>query len=306
MNRYSDIDGTFDTPAAQAAYWFALLLDGSETEQDRQDFARWIEKDPRNRRAFGEVERVWSGSSSLNLANQAKVGRRAFMAGGLLAGILATGWGAQRYHPMADFRTRTGERRTVSLPGGVKATLASDTTMSLVAGYGTAGVELHHGEVWFDHAPENGDFFVASSGGHSWSRGGKFDIAHFGDESTVTVESRNVAVKLGNQMAQVTADHALTYGPDKLGPVRKVDVTTDLAWRNGQLVFMGEQLGDVARILERWQAGKIVIIGDDVARRKVTMVVDLDRTRGVLPALAGALSLKVDQFTDYLTVIRAA
>jgi transmembrane sensor len=228
------------------------------------------------------------------------------MAGGLIVGILATGWGVQRSYPMADFHTRTGERRTVSLPGGVTAMLASDTALSLMDGYGCAGVELHHGEVWFDHGPQSGDFFVASSGGHCWSRGGQFDIARFDDETTVTVESNSIAVKLGNQIARVAANHALTYQPDKLGPVRDVDVANMLAWRNGQLVFMGEQLGDVARVLERWQSGQIVILGDDVARRKVTMVVDLDRTRDVLPALAGALSLKVDQFTDYLTVIRAA
>ena len=306
MNRYPKPESGFQTPTEQAVYWFALLLDGSETEEDRHAFARWIEQDPRNMDAFHEVERLWSGSSSLPLSAGNKVGRRAFVAGGVLAGVLATGWGVRRYSPMADFRTSTGERREVSLPGGVKAMLASRTTLSLVAGKDLSGVELHNGEVWFDHVPGRGDFFVLSSGGRSWSRGGQFDVARFDGQTTVTVEQGTIAVKQDTQTATVSPQHAVTYRPDRMGTVHDVDVANVLAWRNGQLVFMGEKLTDVARILERWQPGKIMIIGDDVGHRKVTMVVDLDRTRDVLPALANALSLKVDQFTEYLTVIRAA
>ncbi|MBX2832428.1 MAG: DUF4880 domain-containing protein [Rhodospirillales bacterium] len=306
MNRYSNPERGFHELSEQAVYWFALFLDGSETEEDRRAFARWVEKDPRNMEAFGEVERLWSGSSSLQLSANNKVGRRAFIAGGVVMATLATGWGAHRYYPTADFRTATGERRDVTLPGGVKATLASGTTMSLVTGHGLSGVELHGGEVWFDHAAESGDFFVASSGGQSWSRGGQFDVAQFDGQTTVTVESSTIFVKQDGKTARVAPEHAVTYQPGLMGQVHQVDVANALAWRRGQLVFMGEELADVARILERWQPGKIMIIGEGVGRRKVTMVVDLDRTRGVLPALANALSLKVDQFTEYLTVIRAA
>ena len=35
-----------DTVSEQAVYWFALLLDGSETGEDRQAFARWIDASP--------------------------------------------------------------------------------------------------------------------------------------------------------------------------------------------------------------------------------------------------------------------
>lgn len=306
MNRYPNPERGFHDLSEQAVYWFALFLDGSETEEDRRAFAHWVEKDPRNMEAFGEVERLWSGSSSLQLSANSRVGRRAFIAGGVVMATLATGWGAQRYYPSADFRTATGERREIALPGGVKATLASGTTMSLVTGQGLSGVELHGGEVWFDHAAGSGDFFVSSSDGRSWSRGGQFDVAHFDGQTTVTVERSTIFVKQDGKTARVASEQAVSYRPGFMGQVHQVDVATALAWRRGQLVFMGEDLADVARILERWQPGKIMVIGDNVGRRKVTMVVDLDRTRDVLPALANALSLKVDQFTEYLTVIRAA
>lgn len=304
MNRHLDQNLDLETPTDQAVYWFALLLDGSETEEDRQAFVRWIEQDRRHLEAFNEVERLWGGTSSLHFPSKTKIGRRAFMAGSILAGVVATGWGVARYNPLADFHTSTGERREVSLPRGVKAMLASDTVLSMVSNGQAHGVELHRGEAWFEHGHGFGDFFVKSEDGLSWSRGGQFDVAHFDTTTTVTVADGDVRVQNANNAVSVAASHALTYDAGSLGPAVAVDIENALAWRNGQLVFIGERLGDVADILQRWQSGKIVILGDDVAARKVTMVVDLDRTRTVLPALADALSLRIDQFTDYLTIIR--
>jgi transmembrane sensor len=69
---------------------------------------------------------------------------------------------------------------------------------------------------------------------------------------------------------------------------------------------MGRPLGEVVRVLQRWQNGKIMIIGEELKSRPVTLVVDLERLKDVLPVLARVLSINVHRFTDYLTVIRAA
>lgn len=67
---------------------------------------------------------------------------------------------------------------------------------------------------------------------------------------------------------------------------------------------MAEPLEYVATVLERWQPGKIMIIGEALKKRPVTLVVDLDRSRDVVPVLARVLHVDVARFTDYLTVIR--
>ena len=294
------------TVSDQAAYWFALLLDGSETENDRKAFARWVAEDPSHLHAFDEIERLWNGSSSLQIGANRNLGRRAFLGGTIVAMVLGAGWTAHRFHPLADIRTASGERREMVLPGGVKAMLASDTSLSLVAKQGVSGVAIHQGEAWFDHQVAGTNFFVAATGGTTWSEGGRFDVANYAGTTTVIAEQNGLVLRAGGTMKPVQAGQEVRYGDGWVSDPRKVNVGNALAWRNGQLVFIGERLDDVVNILERWQDGKIVILGDALKSRKVTIVVDLDRSRHVLDALSTVLSIKVDQFTDYLTVVRAA
>ncbi|MAZ35255.1 MAG: iron dicitrate transport regulator FecR [Thalassospira sp.] len=295
-----------DTVSEQAIYWFALLLDGSETEEDRRAFARWLDADPAHLEAFGDIERLWSGSTSLNLSTDNKVGRRAFMTGTAAAVVIGAGWVFAPHHPFADIRTATGERHRFSLPGDVEAELASDTVMSYVARDGVNGVELHRGEAWFNHLATGSDFFVAATNGTSWSRGGRLDVAVYDGDVTVIAEQNPLTVRLGSAQTQLAAGNAVRYSDLQIGRPYEVDISTELAWRNGQLVFMGQPLGEVVRVLQRWQNGKIMIIGEELKSRPVTLVVDLERSKDVLPVLASVLSISVHRFTDYLTVIRAA
>ena len=295
-----------DTVSEQAIYWFALLLDGSETVEDRRAFARWVEADAAHLEAFGEIERFWSGSTSLNLSTGNKVGRRAFMTGTAAALVISAGWAFSPRHPFADIRTVTGERHSFSLPGGVEAELASDTVMSYVARDGINGVELHSGEAWFNHSATGNAFFVAAAHGASWSWGGRLDVAAYDGGVTVIAEQNPLIVRVGGAQTQVAAGNAVRYRDVQIGRPYEVDLSAELAWRNGQLVFMGRPLGEVVRVLQRWQNGKIMIIGEELKSRPVTLVVDLERLKDVLPVLARVLSINVHRFTDYLTVIRAA
>ncbi len=295
-----------DTVSEQAVYWFALLLDGSETEEDRRAFARWIDASPVHLDAFHQVERLWSGSTTLDLSQSTKVGRRAFMAGTAAAAVISAGWAFAPRHPFADVRTVTGERGAFSLPGGVKAELASDTVMSYVTRQGINGVELHRGEAWFDHSATQQAFFVAAANGASWSRGGRLDVAVYDDEVTVIAEQNPLMVRIDDREVSLPAGNAMRYRGAKIGRPYGVDLSTELAWRNGQLVFMGRPLEDVVRVLQRWQNSKIMIIGEELKSRPVTLVVDLDRSKDVLPVLANVMSINVHHFTDYLTVLRAA
>ncbi|MDP2699341.1 DUF4880 domain-containing protein [Thalassospira sp.] len=291
--------------ADQAVYWFALLLDGSETAADRAAFARWI-SDPAHLAAFEDIERLWNGTASLDLAQRSTVGRRAFIGGGLAIAVLVAGWGTTRRHSFADLRTSVGERQNMTLPGGVDVVLASNTALSLRTQGGINGVHLHHGEAFFDMSASNTAFFVESGNGISQSFGGQIDVALYEGETTVIAARRSVDLRFGGMQGELKAGHAVRYRDGQRGKPYGVDVATSLAWREGRLIFMGQPLSDVVQVLERWQPGKIVIIGDALKARPVTLMIDLDRSATAVSALAQALPVRVDHFTDYLTVIRAA
>ncbi|WP_417827189.1 FecR family protein [Thalassospira povalilytica] len=302
----SKLDLTPDPISEQAAYWFALLLEGNESAEDRKEFARWIDQDPRHKDAFSQIDRLWSGSSSLDFSPANPIGRRAVLGGSLAAILLAAGWGAMRYRPFADMTTETGQRREVTLPGNNgRSILASNTAISFVSDRGVPGVEIHSGEAWFEHNADRGDFFVVAKGGKSWSAGGRFDVAAYNNDVTVIAQTNSLQLELAGAGYSVPQRNALSYrGAEVVKPSHRIDVASALAWREGQLIFMGEPLEHVVAILERWQHGKIMVLGDHLKQRPVTLVVDLGRLHTVLPVLAKVLQVDVSQFTEYLTVIR--
>ena len=295
-----------DPVSEQAAYWFALLLDGSESEEDRQKFAQWVAQDPAHPKAFADIERLWSGSSSLDFTSSNHIGRRAVLGGSLAAILLAGGWGTYRYHPLADIRTQTGQRREISIPGQRgRSIVASNSILSFVSDGRMTGVEIHQGEAWFEHEGDDGAFFVRAQNGRTLSTGGTFDVATYDGAVTAIAETNPLMVDIAGGRHTLAEGNAMTYDAGGVSTsAHPVDVQSALAWRQGQLTFMGEPLAHVVAVLERWQPGKIVIMGDALKRRPVTLVVDLDRSRDVVPVLADVLHVDVTRFTDYLTVIR--
>lgn len=295
-----------DPVSEQAAYWFALLLDGSESDEDRRRFAEWIAQGPENPKAFAEIEHLWSGSSSLDFSASTQISRRALLGGSAAAVLLAAGWGAVRYHPLADIRTEIGQRREISIPGQRgRSIVASNSILSFVSEGGMTGVELHRGEAWFEHEAGDGTFFVHANTGKTISSGGTFDVAAYDGKVTTIAENNGLLIDVAGQRRALDEGNALTYHAGGVAsPAHPVDVQSALAWRQGQLIFMAEPLEYVTTVLERWQPGKIMVIGEALKKRPVTLVVDLDRSRDVVPVLARVLHVDVARFTDYLTVIR--
>ena len=295
-----------DTIAAQAAYWFAVFLDGGETAEERRRFGLWLEEQPAHRDAFLQIENLWSGSSSLKLQRGIAIDRRVFLGGTATAVVAAIGYSAYRSAPTADMWTDTGERRDIALPNGVEAMLASNTSLSHVSQDGVDGIRLHSGEAWFNHIDKTTPFFVAANNGIVWCRGGSFDVSCFGRDVTVITQEGRIAIRLADSMTAVPGGTAVQYRDNNIGSPYAVDLATALAWRDGRLVFMGSPLDTVAKTLERWQTGHIVILGNSLKSRPVTMVVDLDNLNNVLRSLGRVLSVDVIRITDYLTILREA
>ncbi|OSQ40908.1 hypothetical protein TMES_00430 [Thalassospira mesophila] len=300
----------------QAIYWFALLLDGTESEHDRENFACWIASDPAHHRAFLEIEHLWTGTSSLNLAHQNlgahnKTGRRAFLGAGLAAVLVgAAGWYGDvlPHHPFADFRTVKGTRRKITVMDGVQAELASQSSLSLVTDdRGASGVALHEGEVFFAHDGRRRDFFVSTASGIVRPvAAAQFDVTCYDGQSEIITQTGSVDVETDQSTRNVTGGNGISCDNGVLGTPYEVDLAMRLAWRKGRLVFVGDPLEKVANVLQRWHPGRIIVLGDALKQRPVTLVVNLNRTSDVLPLVGKVLSIEVDQIGDYLTILRDA
>ncbi len=302
-----------DDVSEQAIYWFALLLDGAETDQDRQAFARWLAADDAHRQAFLEIEHLWAGTSSLDMSAHGSVlGRRAFLGAGLMvAGALgAAGWYGKLipHHPFADFSAARGERRKITVMPGIQAELASDTSLSLAQNaLGQTGLTLHEGEVFVEHDGRQPGFFVQAAGVVTRPReAARFDISHYDAGGEVIAVQGMLDVDLNSRYQSIAPGHAISFVPGDIGFPQPIDLAVRLAWRQGRLVFVKDSLAHVATVLQRWQPGKIVVLGEHLKKRPVTLVVNLNRTADILPLMGKVLNVEVDQIGTYLTILRAA
>ncbi|MOA51407.1 fec operon regulator FecR [compost metagenome] len=76
------------------------------------------------------------------------------------------------------------------------------------------------------------------------------------------------------------------------------------AWRQRQLVFRQQGLGEVVAELNRYWPGHVYITDQALARKSVSCVFEIDKPEAVMRALQLTLGLRVERYTPYLTVLR--
>lgn len=317
MERSSDSQASDDPEHAriveEAATWFAMMHGGKPSGRDKAALKAWLAADPRHAEAYADIGRLWEGAIDLpgmkdrHLAVQKTITRRRL---GKALVVGAVGFGVWRYlasHPFADYRTATGERRTVTLADGSTVDLAAQTKLSVSFTVRQRDLTLHEGEAFFTVAPDADRPFVVNAGtGRTTALGTAFGVEYRDNSATVIVTESAVNVALGNESARVSAGSLLTYDSRHIGPPRQSEVGTELAWREGRLVFTQAPLGEAVQALNRWRSGRLVVMGGSLAVRPITLIVNLDRSDAIVTQLAEAVPMRIVTVTPYLTLLLPA
>ncbi len=189
-----------------AAQWWVRLDAGALSASELRAFRAWLAGDPRNERGLrgglrprGAVERAPKALAAAYVAESAPPPRRRWLvpAAAAVAACLAL---ALAYEPLwllwrADFRTATGELRTVTLPDGSRAHMNADTALALDYGGDRRRLSLLAGEAWFEVEPDpSRPFVVEAAGAEIAARGTAFDIATDKISTEVTVTEHAVEV----------------------------------------------------------------------------------------------------------------
>ena len=299
-----------DPTAAAATRWFLALQDDVPDEAMLRAFAVWREADPRHAAAFDRLERIWSASGGAPALKHGRVDRRTVLRGVAVGTvILGTAAGGRMLlgpHPMADHATRAGERRTVILPDGSTAMLSTRTALSLDFDAGRRSVRLLDGEAWFRVVadPAGRPFQVEAGGGRTTALGTAFAVASADGAVAVSVTEHAVEVTVGKARQRLRAGQGVLYRASHIEAPRPLDAE-ELAWRSGRLVFVSRPLGEVVRTIDRWRAGRTVVVGAELAARPVTVMIDAAAAREELRRLADTLPVQVLELTPLLTVVRA-
>lgn len=292
----------------EAATWFARLLDDSATAQDRAEFRCWLEQDARHGKAYAELERLWLGAGiAPDLSGSKRLSRRKLLkTGGAAVILLGGGAGLVRYleNGPGDYRTATGETASIMLPDGSTAELSTSTAISVRFSADRRLVLLHEGEALFTVARDPARRFTVETGElQATALGTEFSVAIRPGETEVAVSRHAVRVSATASSVDVQEGQSVLFTDNRLMAPRNTDVETQLSWRDGKLVFISTPFEQVVETLSRWRSGKMMIMDRALAKRPVSLIIDVRRTGTILQTLENGLPIRVDTYSPWLALI---
>lgn len=318
--------------ADQAADWLTLLMSGEATDEDRQQWQRWRAEHPDHERAWQHIEAVTGNLRVMEPRAAYKVlspyasaqeprspGRRKtvrlLLWGGIAgtAGLLVSR--APRVQQLAaDYRTGTGEQRTVTLTDGTLVTLNTASAINVRFDGQRRLLRLLAGEMLIttghaanDAGVETRPFIVETAEGRVRALGTRFTVRQRNDRTEVSVLESAVEItpRDASSAAQVLrAGEQATFTRSSIDASQPVGDQA-VAWWRGQLVADEMRLGDFLDELSRYRSG-IVRYSPDVAGLKFSGVFPLHDTDRILATLPSVLPVQVVLRTRYWVTVEAA
>jgi len=198
-----------------------------------------------------------------------------------------------------QYRTLSGERRTVTLADGTVIELAP---MSLLRvgpryGHGQRDVDLE-GEAFFTvvHNPAQ-PFTVHARNAETRVLGTTFDVKAYASDAAVevVVATGRVSLKPAHARDGVTLSpgQAGLLGAEGPITVRTVDIAAQTAWRRGRLAFRDARFADVAKTVQQWYGVDIRINSTALADAHVTAQFAGQSVDEVLDLLAATLNARL-------------
>jgi len=301
----------------EAAQWFVRLQDGELSAQERQRFEAWRAQRPEHQYEFDVLQGLWNAADLLPKARLQALGdapierpqRRAVLRYALAASVVAVALGLGLFLALnqtksynAEFATRLGEHRQVTLPDGSSIDLNSRSVVTVHYEQGQRGVELKQGEAMFNVEHDLDRPFVVKAGaGQVTVTGTRFDVRRDDELTRVAVEAGTVKVqgRVSDQGVTLTAGrgtHVDTQG--RVAAAYAVNPAELTAWRSGKLVFNNAALSDVAREVSRYREQPLRVSTASVGNLRLTSVFNTSDTEALLKALPHILPVALRTLPD--------
>lgn len=296
----------------EAAGWFAKLNDGKPSRRHRDAFSAWLNTDPRHADAYTDIQRLWDGAGEIPVlkehnnalqANKKKVTRRQL---GAVALLLVSGGLLWRYTPSGprpDFETATGQRKSLTLADGSAVELAAQTQIALAFTPAERRVILLAGEAYFNVAADARRPFIVDAGrANARALGTAYAVSRAGNDVRVIVTEHTVQLSSGARSVEISAGHRASFDGARLSTPEAADTRSDLAWREGRLIFTHAPFGHVAATINRWRKGRLIVVGEALAQQPVTIIAEIDRIDEVIERLGEILPTRIVQLSPWLTL----
>jgi transmembrane sensor len=291
----------------EAAAWVWRMDSTVVAVADRQAFDAWLRQDPRHRRATAELSAVWGALDGLaeakrdeKIATFAKntpvpllqhPQRRWIAAAAVLAALGSGAIWLQQGSELQTLATAVGQQRNVTLADGSIVTLNTNTIVETDLRRHTREIYLRKGEAHFQVAHDRARPFLVHAGDAVVRAvGTAFEVRVLTDQHVdVVVNEGSVevqatapmpaslspstrpraaaattvrALNAGERLSTASRDYAVT-------PITAQQLSSELAWREGAIIFDGEPLSDAIAEIERYTDARIVISDPQIAGLRV-------------------------------------
>jgi transmembrane sensor len=322
-NTYPAADDTDELPdlEAEAVAWVVRLTSGDSSAADRAAFEVWRAQSPAHEAALVEARKLWLGlgdvlpapvvvapAASMRVGPAPRLRRRSRLASGLalsasIALLIATGF-QYLNNWRHDYVSAAGQRKVVALADGTRVQLGGGSAIDVELGAAARRVRLVRGEAYFDvvHDAER-PFVVDAAKEAVRDIGTAFSVRLDGDDGVMVVVERGVVEVTGSAApATLRPNQRIRTGKNRNARVEPANVADDLAWTSGRLVLEDRSLREVVDELNRYYGSNVVLLGSELAGRRVNAVVDLEHIDDWLDALRDSQSVKVTRLPGFVVL----
>ncbi|MDD0844881.1 FecR domain-containing protein [Pseudomonas sp. Gutcm_11s] len=294
----------------EAVDWYVRLNDSTSGEQTQAEWRHWLAADARHAEAWTRMEQLQRslGQAPAGITGQtleqARRSRRTVLKGlATLAGVGLLGWQGYRVSPFsADYATRIGERRSLTLADGSRLQLDTDTRIDLRFDAAQRQIRLLQGNLLVDAASDNRPFNVISAEGLVHTQDARFAVRQFDGRTQVLVE--RLAVQIIPSLSpppavSLAAGQGLSFDARACEAAQPAPVDA-CAWTNGMLVAVDWRLDALLTELSRYHHGYLGC-SPEVAGLRLSGAFAVDDLDAVLHLLQESLPLRARQVTRLWT-----
>jgi len=298
----------------QAAQWAARRCAGLSAA-DHATLQVWLAEDPRHLGAYAKAEAVLAeldragaaGAEALRPVTPdaaPHMPRRTVLVGSVAASLtLAAGGGLWlgRHRP-ERYSTGIGETREVMLSDGSLITLNTNSSVAVSYDKSRRGIQLLRGEALFDVAKNKARPFIVTAGDTQVRAVGTSFTVSLLPQAPIRVLVREGVVEVTRpeaprqepvRVAANTVALAPPQEPISAEAIPSVQVSKDMAWREGRLAFDNVTLADAARQFARYSAISIHVPPELENQTVTGLFVSTDPV-GFARAVAISMNLQMD------------
>lgn len=314
----------------EAATWVWRMDCGPDGGTDPEGFEAWLRQDPRHRRAYEELTKVWNTLDGLPDPRHSQpilTRRRGYwwlaVAATVVAAAAGASWLLYTGGETQTLATAVGQHRNVTLSDGTIVALNTNTIVETNFSRTLRQILLRKGEAHFEVAQDRSRAFLVQAGdavvraiGTEFEvrlrpdrhveilvNEGRVEVAParpLPQSHTVGATAESVvavrAVSAGEQLSTATTNYAVI-------PISAEQLSSDLAWRDGAVVFDSAPLSDAITEIQRYTDARIVISDPTIGTLPVGGRFKTDDLQGFLDGLEAALPVKIRRTADGLVYV---